>query len=265
MSQAAPYAPAGPDQPAQRPRRTRLLLVPGGIVLLLIAIPGATYAFTENELSQAQASETHGAYGQALSQYGTAETVAGNPVSRLLLGELADRAKAGTAETHYRWGLQLTEQKKFSDSEVQLRAAIGSGIADWAVRGNAALADLFFAWAQSLVADKQFQAGIDKYRQVAGVDPTGNLTASTNAGLAVAYAGFAQWYLQQQPIDYPNALMWYEKLVKDFPDSPDAKLAQASALPQTLYNAGIAFVQQMRFQQARDAMTELVQNYPKTS
>ena len=35
MSQAAPYAPAGPDQPAQRPRRTRLLLVPAGIVLLL--------------------------------------------------------------------------------------------------------------------------------------------------------------------------------------------------------------------------------------
>src|SRR5207245_11509472 len=105
------------------------------------------------------------------------------------------------------------------------------------------------------MADKQRQASIYKYLQVAGVDPTGNLTASTNAGLAVAYAGFAQWYLQQQPIDYPNALIWYEKLVKDFPDSADAKLAQASSLPQTLYNAGVAFVQQMRFQQARDAMT----------
>ena len=265
MSQAAPYAPAGPDQPPSRPRRTRLLLVPGGIVLLLIAIPGATYAFAENQLSQAQASEARGAYSQALSEYGTAETVAGNPVSHVLLGDLADRAKAGTAETHYRWGLQLTEQKKFADSDLQLRAAIKSGIADWAVRGNAALADLFYAWAQSLVADKQFQAGIDKYLQVAAVDPTGNLTASTNAGLAAAYAGFAQWYLQQQPIDYPNALMWYEKLVKDFPDSTDAKLAQASSLPQTLYNAGVAFVQQMRYQQARDAMTELVQNYPKTS
>ncbi len=265
MSQAAPYTPAGPDQPSPRPRRTRLLLVPGGIVLLLIAIPGATYAFAENELSQAQTSEGHGAYGQALSEYATAETVAGNPVSRVLLGELADRAKAGTAETHYRWGLQLTEQKKFADSETQLRAAIKSGIADWAVRGNAALADLFYAWAQSLVEDGQFQAGIDKYRQVAAVDPTGNLTASTNAGLAAAYAGFAQWYLQQQPIDYPNALMWYEKLVKDFPDSPDAKLAQTTTLPQTLYNAGVAFVQQMRYQQARDAMTELVQTYPTTT
>src|SRR2546429_6491799 len=133
------------------------------------------------------------------------------------------------------------------------------------VRGSAGLADLFYAGGQSLVADKQFQAGIDRYLQVAGVDPTGNLTASTNAGLAVAYAGFAQWYLQQQPIDYPNALIWYEKLVKDFSDSADAKLAQASSLPPTLYNAGVAFVQQMRFQQARDAMTQVVQNYPKTS
>ena len=265
MSQAAPYAPAGPDQPAPRPRRTRLLLVPGGIILLLIALPGGTYVFAENQLSQAQTSDARGAYSQALNEYSTVQTVAGNPVSRLLLGELADRAKTGTAETHVHWGVQLTQQNKFADGERQLRAAIQSGVADWAVRGNAALADLYFAWGQSLVADKQFQVGIDKYHQVAAVDPTGNLTASTNAGLATAYAGFAQWYLQQQPIDYPNALMWFEKLVKDFPDSSDAKTAQASALPQALYNAGVAFVQQMRYQQARDAMTELVQNYPKTA
>jgi Tetratricopeptide repeat len=266
MSQAAQHAPDGPDQPATRPRRTRrLLLIPMSIVLVLVAIPGLTYVFAENELSQAQTSEARSAYSEALSQYATARTVAGNPVSRLLLGELADRAQAGIAETHFLWGVQLTHESKFADSETQLRAAIKSGIADWATRGNAALADLFTAWAQSLVANKQFQAGIDKYRQVGAVDPTGNLTASTNAGLAAAYAGYAQWYLQQQPVDYPNALIWYENLVKDFPDSPDAKLAQASSLPQTLYNAGLAFVQQMRYQQARDAMTELVSNYPGTT
>ncbi len=265
MSQAAQYAPAGPDQPANRPRRIRLFLVPTGVVLLLVMIPGATYAFTENQISQAQTSEAHGAYSQALGQYGTAQTVAGNPVSRPLLGDLEDRAKAGIAETHLRWGLQLTQQSKFADAERQLRATVNSGFADWAARGNAALADLFYAWGHSLVADKQFQSGIDKYKQVAAVDPAGKLTATTNAGLAAAYAGFAQWYLLQQPVDYPNALVWYENLVKDFPDSPDAKLAQASSLPQTLYNAGVAFVQQVRYQQARDAMTELVQNYSKTS
>jgi tetratricopeptide (TPR) repeat protein len=230
-----------------------------------VAIPCVTYAFANNQLSQAQTSEAHGAYSRALSQFGTAQSVAGNPVSRILLGDLADRAKAGTAETHFVWGVQLTQQGRFADSEAELRAAINSGIADWAVRGNAALADLFHAWGQSLVASNQFQAGIDKYRQVAAVDPTGNLTASTNAGLAAAYAGFARWYLQQQPIDYPSALMWYENLVKEFPDSPDAKLAQTSSLPQTLYNAGIAFVGQMRFQQARDAMTELVTTYAATT
>ncbi len=161
--------------------------------------------------------------------------------------------------------MQLKQQGKFADGETQIRAAIKSGIAIWAVRGNAALADLFSAWGQSLVASQQFQAGIDKYRLVAAVDPTGNLSASTNAGLATAYAGFAQWYLQQQPIDYPNTLTWYENLVKDFPDSTEGKLAQASLLPQTLYNAGLAFIQQIRYQQARDAMTELVQNYPTTT
>lgn len=265
MSQPAQYAPAGPDQPALRPSRTRLLLVPVGIVALLLAIPGGAYGFSKNQLSQAQTSEAHGAYSQALSQYATVESVAGNPVSRLLFGELADRAQTGTAETHFVWGAELKQQGKFAESELQLRATIKIGIADWATRANAALADLFNAWGQSLVAGKQFQAGIDKYRRVAAVDPTGNLAASTNAGLASAYAAYAQWYTQQQPTDYPNALTWYENLVKEFPDSPEAKQAQASLLPQTLYNAGLAFVQQLRYQQARDAMTELVQNYPSTS
>lgn len=265
MSQAAQYAPAGPDLPVKRPGKTRLFLVPVGIVVLLLAIPGGLYLFSQNQLSEAQASESHGAYSQALSQFATVETVAGNPASRILVGELADRAQTGTAETHFLWGVQLTKEGKFADSEAQLRASIKIGLADWATRSNAGLADLFTAWGQSLVANKQFQAGIDKYRMVAAVDPTGNLTASTNAGLAGAYAGFAQWYTQQAPADYPNALTWYENLVKEFPDSPEAKLALASSLPQTLYNAGLAFVQQMRFQQARDAMTELVTNYPSST
>ena len=265
MSQAAQYAPAGPDQPVKRRGKTRLFLVPVGIVLILLAIPGGIYAFAQNQLSQAQSSEAQGAYSQALSQFATVQSVAGNPASRLLLGELADRAQSGTAETHFLWGVALTKQVKFAEGEDQLRAAIKIGLADWATRGNAALADLFTAWAQSLVAAKQFQAGIDKYRLVATVDSTGNLTASTNAGLATAYAGYAQWYTQQDPADYPSALTWYENLVKEFPDSPEAKAAQASLLPQTLYNAGLAFVQQMRFQQARDAMTELVTNYPTTT
>src|SRR6267378_7902668 len=91
MSQAAQYAPAGPDQPVKRPGKTRLFLVPVGIVLLLLAIPGGVYAFSQNQLSQAQASEAHGAYSQALTQYATVQSLAGNPVSRLLLGEVADR------------------------------------------------------------------------------------------------------------------------------------------------------------------------------
>lgn len=265
MSQAAQNLPAGPpDQPARRPGRTRLLLAPVAAVLLIIAIPGFTYALVQNQLSQAQASEAKGAYGQALDQFATVENLAGNPVSRVLLGDLADRAHTGAAETHFLWGVQLTHDGKFDAAETQLRAAVSSGIADWASRGNAALADLFIAWGQSQVAAKQFQAGIDKLGKVASFDPTGNLTASTNAALATAYLGYAQSFLDNQPPDYANALSWFEKLVKEFPDSPEAKTAQATLLPQTLYNAGLAFVQLKRYQPARDAMTELVQKYPSS-
>jgi len=236
-----------------------------GIVLLLLAIPGGAYAFSRNQLSQGQQFEAAGSYKQALSSYATVGTVAGNPASRVFLGDLADRAQTGTAETHFLWGVQLKLQGKFDDSEAQLRATVNSGIAGWTARGNAALADLFIAWGQSLVATQQFQAGIDKYNRVSAFDPTGNLSVSINAGLSAAYAGYAQWYTENQPPDYPNALIWYEKLIKDFPDSLDAQQAQASAFPQTLYNAALAFTAQLKYQQARDAMSELVQNFPTTT
>jgi hypothetical protein len=270
MSQAAPFeppTPAGPEGAGQLPtrRRTRLLLVPIGIVLLLLAIPGGAYGFAQSQLSQAQSSESAGAYGRAVSEYATVESVAGNPVGKVLLGDLNDRAVTGTAETHFLWGVQLRQQGKFPEAKAQLDAVVASRIADWAAKGNIALADLFIGWGQSLVAKQQFQAGIDKYKQVATYDPAGNLASSTNNGLADAYSAYAQWYTKQQPADYPNALTWYETLVKDFPDSAQAKLAQQAALPQTLYNAGLAFVQQMKYQQARDAMTELVQKYPSTT
>lgn len=269
MSQAAPYqppvpAPDGAGYPPKR-RRTRLLVVPLAIVLVLLAIPGGAYGFAQNQLSQAQSAESAGAYAKALSSYATVESVAGNPIGKVLLGDLNDHAISGTAETHFNWGVQLKQQAKFADSKAQLDAVVQSGLADWAARGNAALADLFLGWGGSLVAQQQFQAGIDKYKQVSSYDPAGNLSTSTNNALADAYAGYATWYTTQQPPDYPNALTWYETLLKDYPDSAQAKQAQATALPQTLYNAGLAFVQQMRFQQARDAMTELVQKYPTTT
>lgn len=274
MSQAAPYLPGPPDEPDQRAPglqriraaiRSKLLLVPLGIVLLLIAIPGGAYVFAASQLSQAQSSQAAGAYSRALSAYATVHAVAGNPIARPLLGDLNDRALTGSAETHFLWGTQLKQQGKFQDSETQLNAVVQSGIADWAARGNAALADLFIAWGQALVAQQQFQAGIDKYKQVTAFDPAGNLSPITNVGLAAAYAAYAQWYTQQQPPDYPNALVWYETLKKEFPNSPEAKQAAADAFPQTLYNAGLAFVEQQKYQQALDAMTELVQNYPTTS
>ena len=274
MSQTAPYVPGPPadsDQPATRLQRVRgairskLLLLPLAIVLILIAIPGGTYVFAASQLSSAQSLEAAGAYSRALSAFATVHAVAGNPLARPLLGDLNDHALTGTAETHFLWGTQLKQQGKFADSEAQLHAVVQSGIADWAAKGNAALAELFIAWGQALVSQQQFQAGIDKYKAVAAFDPAGNLSPSTNVGLAAAYAGFAQWYTQQQPPDYPNALVWYETLKKELPDSPQAKQAAAEALPQTLYKAGLAFVDELKYQQALDAMTELVQNYPTTS
>lgn len=263
MSQAFAYPPVEPAP--QRKRRIRLLLVPLVIAFVLIGIPGAIFGYAQNELAQAQSSEAANNYAQALSQFHTVETVAGNPVTGLLLGELSDKARVGTAESHFLWGSQLKQQAHYANAETQLRAALKSGIADWQTRANDGLADLFVTWGQSQVTDQQFQAGIDKYRLVAGFDPSGNLTARTNAGLATAYAAYAVFFTRAQPPDFPSAVSWYGDLVKTFPDSPEAKQALAGLLPQALLNAGQAYVKNAQYQQARDAMTQVVQAYPSTT
>src|SRR5205823_7121195 len=125
------------------------------------------------------------AYAEALRDYAAVESLAGNPVARVLLGELADRAQIGKAETHFLWGVQLRQQGKFAEGETQLRAAVKSGFADWGARGNAALADLFYEWGKALVGENHFQAGIDKNKQVGAIHPTRNCAASTEAAPAM--------------------------------------------------------------------------------
>jgi hypothetical protein len=269
MSQAAPFEPpvAEPESrpAAPRRRRTRLLVIPLLIAFLLIGVPGGTYVFAESELSQAQSAESAGDYSRALTTYATVETVAGNPLAKTLLGDANDRAISGTAETHFLWGTQLKQGGKFPEAKAQFDAVVASGLPDWETKANASLADLFISWGQSLVQAQQFQAGIDKYKQVSQYDPAGSLSASTDTALANAYLAYATWYTTQQPPDYVNALVWFQTLLADYPTSSQAKQAQTGSLPQTLYQAGLAFVQQMKYQQARDAMTQLVQNYPATS
>lgn len=268
MSQAFDYQSAGPAEPAsptRSRRRLRLLLVPVLIAFVLIGIPGTIFGYAQTQLTQAQASEAGSNYSRALAQYQTVQNVAGNPATAILLGELADKARIGAAETHFQWGTQLKQQGHYADAETQLRAAARSGIADWQTRANEGLGDLFLVWGQSLVGDQHFQDGIDKYRQVGPFDPSGNLTAKTSAELATAYAGYALFFTRAQPPDYPSAVTWYQDLVKMFPDSPEAKQAQATQLPQTLLNAGLAYVKAAKYQQAQDAMNQLVQAYPTTS
>jgi len=265
MSQAFAYQPAEPAPPARSRRRLRLLLVPVLIAFLLLGVPGAVFGYAQNQLTQAQASEAGGNYSQALAQYQTVQTVAGNPVAGVLLGELADKARTGAAETHLLWGTELKQQAHFVDAEVQLHAAARSGVADSMTRANEGLADLYLTWGQSLISNEHFQDGIDKYRLVGNFDPSGNLTVKTSAGLASAYAAYAVFFTKAQPPDYASAVTWYKSLVKMFPDSPEGKQAQSADLPQALLNAGLAYVKNAQYQQARDAMNQVLQGYPTTT
>lgn len=260
MSQAPAYVQAGPPQPAKS-RRTALLVVPL-IVVVLLAIPGGAFAYAQNELSAGQKAQGQGDFAGALNHYATVDTIAGNAVSRLLMADIADKARAGEAETHFQWGTQAQQQGKFADAEDQFQAAVAIGIADWQTQGNEALAGLFLAWGDSLIKQKKFDLAIEKYRQITTFDTPGRYRKQAADALASAFAGYANSYAADK--DWPNAVTWFKNLIANYPDSPDAKQATASLLPDALYNEGLTYVQQQRYQQARDAMNEVISKYPQS-
>jgi tetratricopeptide (TPR) repeat protein len=258
MSQASSVSLAGPA-PAPS-SRTKLLLVPVA-VLVVLAIPGGAYAYSQNELGRAQALETQKKFPEALSHYQSVQQVAGNPLSRLLMADLADKALLGAAQTHYEWGVQDQADGKFDEALAQFQIAVASGLADWHTRGNEALSGLFLSWGDSLFQNKKYEDAIEKYRRVSDFDVAGNLKAKTVAALATAFSANAVAYTKATPPDFATALIWFQDLVKNYPDSPEAKEATANQIPETLYNAGMAYVQVSRYSQARDKLNQLVKDY----
>jgi hypothetical protein len=263
MSQAAQPILSGPAPAPTARGRAKLFAIPLA-VLVIVAIPGGAFAYASNQLSQAQTLENQGKFGDALAAYQTVQSVAGNPVSRLVMSSVSDKAALGAAKTHFEWGQQDQQGGNFADGESQFQAAVGSGLADWVLKGNAALAATYLAWGDALVKTKQFSDAIDKYRQVATFDTSGALHLQAQAAMAIAYAAYADHYSKAQPPDYASALNWYKDLVKQFPSSPEAKQASTSWIPQTLYNGGLAYVSLQHYQQARDAMTAILKDYTAT-
>jgi len=232
---------------------------------VLLAIPAGAFAFSSNELSQAERLEGQTRYADALNHYRSASGVAGNLLARPFLGGIADKSRAGAAETEDDWGKQEQRKGNFAFAEKQYSALVHSGLPAWQARGNEALADLYLAWGTSSVKDQKFDTAIPLYRRVKDYDPAGRLKTQTAQALAGAYAAYAAWFVQAKPPDYPNAITWYQNLVKEFPDSAEAKQATATLLPQTLYGAAQAYIEQQRYDQARDAMRQIVKDYPASS
>ncbi len=260
-------APAAPlPLPPPRPGLRRDLIFRACLAAaVLLAIPAGAFALSNNELSQAHRLVGLTRYAAALDHYRLASSVAGNVFARPLLGGIANKARAGAAETEYDWGKQEQGKGDFAFAEKQYSALVHSGLPTWQVRGNEALADLYLAWGNSLVNDQKFDTAIPLYRRVKDYDRAGRLKTQTAQAMAAAYSAYAAWLVQAKPPDYPNAISWYQNLIKDFPDSAEAKQAAATLLPQTLYDAAQAYIGQQRYDQARDAMRQIVKDYPGSS
>jgi tetratricopeptide (TPR) repeat protein len=240
----------------------KFLVVPI-VLLVLLAVPAGGYVYANNALSQAQSLESRQQYADALAQYGTTDTIAGNAVGRILLSDMAQRAELGLARTHYKYGLALSQAGKFDQAEPQLDFAVTSGIAEWQAKANAGLAAMFLDWGNALAGQKSYDAAVSEYRRVADYDPAGVLKAQTAAAMATTYAVYAAQYASKP--DYPNAITWYQNLIKEFPNSVEGKQAVTDTLPQTYYNAGVYYVGQKLYDQARDAMRKTVSDYPKST
>jgi len=268
MSQAwqTPVVPTPPPTPASAPpaRRGRaILLIVPILVLVLAGVPAGAYAYASNAYGQGQSQENQGQFAAALAQYQTTDSIVDNGVGQLVLNDLVQRTRVSLARTHYEYGQQLSQQGSFKDAEPQYDAAVASGLTEWQTKANAGLAGMFLSWGKALVQQKDYDSAISQYRRVADYDPQGVLKAQTAAALATAYDAFAAQYAGKP--DYPNAITWYQNLIKDFPDSPEGKLAVSDTLPQTYYQAGLYYVGLKLYDQARDAMGHAVKDFPKSS
>lgn len=268
MAQAwqTPVVPNPPPAPTPAPpaRRSRapFLAVPV-VLLVLVGGPAGAYVYASNAYSQAGGLETQGQFAAALAQYQTTNSIVDNGVAQLVVSDLAQRTRVGLARTHYEYGQQLAQQGQFTQAEPQFDAAVASGISEWQTKANAGLAAMFLAWGNSLAQQQNYDSAISEYRRVADYDPAGLLKAQTAAAMATAYDAFAAQYAGKP--DYPNAVIWYQNLIKEFPTSPEAMRAVTDALPQTYYQAGVYYVAQKLYDQARDAMGHAVKDFPKST
>ena len=268
MSQAwqTPVVPTPPPPPAAaapaRPSRAPLLIVPV-VLLVLVGVPAGAYAYANNAYSQGQALENQSQFAAALASYQTTDSIVDNAVGQLVVSDLAQRTRTGLARAHFEFGQQLSEQGKFDQAEPQFDAAVASGVTEWQTKANAGLAAMFLAWGDALAQQKNFDSAISEYRRVSDYDPSGQLKAQTAAAMATAYNGFAVQYAAKP--DWPNAIIWYLNLIKEFPDSPEGKAAVTDSLPQTYYQAGLYYVAQKLYDQARDAMNHAVKDFPKST
>lgn len=253
-----PLAPAAPARPSRAP----LLIVPV-VLLVLVGVPAGAYAYANNAYSQGQALENQSQFAAALAQYQTTDSIVDNAVGQLVVSDLAQRTRVGLARTHFEFGQQLSEQGKFDQAEPLFDAAVASAVTEWQTKANAGLAAMFLAWGNALAQQQNYDSAISEYRRVNDYDPSGQLKAQTAAAMATAYNGFAAQYAAKP--DWPNAIIWYQNLIKEFPDSPEAKTAVSDSLPQTYYQAGLYYVAQKLYDQARDAMNHAVKDFPKST
>ncbi len=247
--------------PTARRGGTRLVLIPA-VGVLILAIPGGTYAYATHQLGRAQAFEAQAKYAEAVRAYLAADALVGNALSRLVFTALAERAESGAAQTRLKWGKQEQGEGNFTSAEKQYDAVVLSHLPRWQSQANAALAELFLAWGDSLVQQLKFEEAISQYRRIKDLDRTGALREKTAQSLAGAYAAYAASLVQAKPPDYPEAITWYENLVQEFPQSPEAQQAITSWLPHTLFQEGLAYVDQKIYDLARDAMRRVVKEYP---
>jgi len=239
-----------------------VIAVIAAVLALMVAIPGGAYAVGSRQIDKARAAAAQGNYARALGAYDAADRILDNGPARLLFQAQAEQARAGLAQTRLQWARQEQAQGDFAPAEALLDAVVASGLPQWQAQANAALADLFLAWGQSLLTQKRFDEAISQLRRIKDYDRAGRLQPDATGLLATAYAAYAAAFTQAKPPEYPAAITWYQNLVQEFPQSPEAKEAAATLLPQTLYLQGIADAEAKIYDRARDALRRVVKDYP---
>jgi len=159
--------------------------------------------------------------------YAAAVTHLGTATETFHTTMAASQAREPMGQALLKWGRELIEEQHYAQAIEQfarLRTHYADTTAEQAAQDNQDEPAAYYAWAQGLEANQQFQDALTQFQTIGRLFPASSYT--TLAYDAAASDLYAWGQAQIQLMRYTDATATYQRLIKQYGNAPAAQQAQ---------------------------------------